>query len=220
MSLQPKSQLGHYQILSAVGAGGMGKVYRAQDPRLNRTVAIKVLSEEIATKEGFRERFEREAQAIAALSHPHICVIHDVGLHEGTHFIVMEYLEGQSLAERIESGTMPFDETIRVATQIAEALALAHARGIVHRDLKPVNIMLTKSGAKLLDFGLAKLREIAVSSMSMTGVPTDVKVTAQGTRTSLRVAKRIFAATYLRSAPSSTRWCPVRRRLAARVWSV
>jgi Tol biopolymer transport system component len=152
------TRLGPYEITAPVGAGGMGEVYRAHDTRLDRTVALKVLS---ATRVGdaqAQQRFSREARAIAALSHPRICPLYDVGHHEGVDFLVMEYLEGETLARRLSQGPMPIDRAVRVAREIGEALAAAHAAGIVHRDLKPGNVMLTKSGARLLDFGVAKLR--------------------------------------------------------------
>ena len=171
MALEAGAQLGHYQILSAVGAGGMGEVYKALDPRLGRTVAVKILPPHIADKPESKQRFEREAQAIAALNHPNICVIHDVGQHEGTSFIVMEYIEGETLADRIAKGAIPFDQLLTYGIQIADALDKAHRRGVVHRDLKPGNIMLTRAGVKLLDFGLAKLQEPAALS-SQSAIPT------------------------------------------------
>src|SRR6516165_9195023 len=136
----------------------MGEVYKARDTRLDRTVAIKVLPSHLSDTEELRERFEREARAISSLSHPNICTLHDIGRHEGIHFLVMEYLDGQTLAERLTKGPMPVDQALKLAIQIASALDKAHRQGITHRDLKPGNIMVTKSGAKLLDFGLAKLR--------------------------------------------------------------
>src|SRR3954468_5580395 len=134
----------------------MGEVYRARDRRLDRLVAIKVLPESLAADPEFRERFDREARAISSLSHPHICPLFDVGVHEGINFLVMEYLEGESLADRIAKGALPIDEALTIAIEIGSALDAAHRSGIVHRDLKPGNVMLTKGGAKLLDFGLAK----------------------------------------------------------------
>ena len=154
--LAPGFQLGPYRIEGLLGAGGMGQVYRATDTRLNRSVAVKVLPKALATDPQFRARFDREAQAIAALSHPHICTLHDISHQDGVDFLVMEYLEGETLAARLLRGPMPLDEGMRCATEIADALAAAHRLGIVHRDLKPSNIILTRSGAKLLDFGLAK----------------------------------------------------------------
>jgi Tol biopolymer transport system component len=156
MSLKPGQRLGPYEIESPLGAGGMGEVYRARDTRLDRTVAVKVLPSHLAEHPLGRERFEREARAVSALSHPHICALFDVGEAEGITFIVMEHLEGDSLADRLDKGPLPIEQVPRYGAQIADALDRAHRAGIVHRDLKPGNVMLTKSGAKLLDFGLAK----------------------------------------------------------------
>jgi serine/threonine protein kinase len=158
MHLTTGARLGPYEILSAIGAGAMGEVYKARDTRLNRTVAIKVLPGPSPQTE-LRERFEREAQAIAALSHPHICTLHDVGKHDGVDYLVMEYLEGHTLAQRLEKGPLPLEDVLKYSIQLADALDKAHRQGIIHRDLKPRNIILAKSGAKLLDFGLAKLKQ-------------------------------------------------------------
>src|SRR5215475_6616568 len=159
MPMRAGSHLGPYEILSPIGAGGMGEVYRARDERLNRTIAVKVLAPILSDNPEYRQRFEREARTVAALSHPHICPVYDVGAHEGLDYLVMEYLEGESLAARVARGPLPIEEALRYAIQIADALDQAHRHGVVHRDLKPGNIMLTKSGAKLLDFGLAKTVE-------------------------------------------------------------
>ena len=157
MRFQPGTRPGPYEILSPVGAGGMGEVYKARDTRLDRSVAIKVLTSRLVGTGDPRARFEREARAISSLNHPHICTLHDVG-HEGdSEYLVMEFLEGESLAHRLIKGRLPLDQVYRLGAQIADALDKAHKRGIVHRDLKPGNIMLTRSGVKLLDFGLAKL---------------------------------------------------------------
>jgi hypothetical protein len=156
MSFSDGTRLGPYEITAPIGAGGMGEVYRAHDTRLDRTVAIKVLPSALTDDEHARQRFAREARVIAALSHPHICPLFDVGHHEGTDFLVMEYLEGESLAARLARGRVPLEQAIRCAVEVAAALSAAHVAGLVHRDLKPGNIMLTKGGAKLLDFGLAK----------------------------------------------------------------
>jgi Tol biopolymer transport system component len=153
------TRLGPYEILSPLGAGGMGEVYRATDTRLKREVAVKVLPARYAGDPEMRQRFEREARVAATLSHPRICAIHDVGSHEGTEYLVMELLDGESLAKRISRGPLPLDQVLRIGREICAALDAAHAAGMVHRDLKPANVMLTRSGAKLLDFGLAKLRE-------------------------------------------------------------
>src|SRR5712691_13028965 len=156
MPLSAGSRLGPYEILAPLGAGGMGDVYRARDTRLGREVAIKVLSDRIAQDPDALARFEREARAISRLSHPHICALYDVGNQDGVEYLVMEFLEGETLAERLVRGPLPLDQTLRFGAQIASALEAAHRKGIVHRDLKPSNVMLTKSGVKLLDFGLAK----------------------------------------------------------------
>ena len=156
MALIPRARLGPYEILALLGSGGMGEVYRARDTRLNRTAAIKVLPEDLKDDVRLLERFEREAQAIAALTHPNICTVFDVSRANGISFLVMEHLEGETLAARLEKGALPLTRALTIAIEIAGALECAHGHGIVHRDLKPANVMLTKAGAKLLDFGLAK----------------------------------------------------------------
>ncbi len=150
-------RLGVYEVLHRIGVGGMGEVYLGRDTRIDRTVAIKVLTGEHAENAELRERFEREARAISRLNHPNICTLFDVGEHDGIHFLVMEYIEGETLARRLDRGALPLGEVLRIGGELAGALAAAHRRGIVHRDLKPANVMLTKKGVKLLDFGLAKL---------------------------------------------------------------
>jgi eukaryotic-like serine/threonine-protein kinase len=164
--------LGPYRIESAIGAGGMGEVYKARDTRLNRSVAIKVLPSAFANDPELRQRFEREAQAIAALRHPHICVLYDIGHDQGVEFLVMEHLEGETLEQRLKKGALPLDRALQHAIEIAEALHSAHRAGITHRDLKPGNVMLTKDGAKLLDFGLAKFSARATAFASATALPT------------------------------------------------
>jgi serine/threonine protein kinase len=181
MTLTSGTKLGPYEILSAIGAGGMGEVYKARDTRLNRTVAIKVLPSHFSDNAEMKARFDREAQTIAGLNHPHICVLHDVGHQDGTDYLVMEYLEGQTLAQRLEKGALPLDEALKIAVEIADALDKAHRQGVVHRDLKPGNVMLTKSGAKLLDFGLAKLKQEIQQAPTLSGLPTNADVTAKGT---------------------------------------
>ncbi|MEO8218364.1 MAG: protein kinase [Acidobacteriota bacterium] len=156
MELVAGNRLGPYEIVSRIGAGGMGDVFRARDTRLDRTVAVKVLPPHLASDPQLRERFDREAQAISSLSHPHICTLFDVGSEDGIDYLVMELLEGETLADRLTRGALPLQEVYRYGTQLSDALAQAHNRGIVHRDLKPGNVMLTKSGVKLLDFGLAR----------------------------------------------------------------
>jgi serine/threonine protein kinase len=160
----------------------MGEVYKARDTRLDRTVAIKVLPAHVASDPDLRERFEREARAIAALNHPHICTLYDVGQQDSIDFLVMEYLEGQTLAQGLTKGPLPLDQALQYAIQVADALDKAHRGGIVHRDLKPGNIMLTKAGTKLLDFGLAKLSAPPVGALAgVSALPTQEGLTAQGT---------------------------------------
>jgi serine/threonine protein kinase len=159
VAILPGKTVGPYQILSAIGAGGMGEVYKARDTRLDRTVAIKVLSAHLADRADSRERFDREARTIAGLNHPHICTLFDIGHQDGMDYLVMEYLEGETLADRLKKGPLPMELALQYAIEISDALDKAHRNGITHRDLKPGNIMLTKSGTKLLDFGLAKLRQ-------------------------------------------------------------
>jgi Tol biopolymer transport system component len=156
MPLASGAKLGPFEIQSALGAGGMGEVYRALDSRLDRTVAIKVLASHLSSSPELKQRMEREARAISALNHPHICQLYDIGSQDGTDYLVMEFLEGETLGDRLRRGPLPLNEILKVGIAIAEALALAHRQGIVHRDLKPGNIMLTQGGAKLMDFGLAK----------------------------------------------------------------
>ncbi len=170
-SMNPGAKLGPYEIVAAIGAGGMGEVYRARDTRLDRTVAIKILPAGVAATPEARQRFEREARAISALNHPNICTLYDVGQQDGTDFLVMEFLEGESLAQRLVRGALPLDQVFRYGREIAEALGRAHRAGVIHRDLKPGNIMLTKSGAKLLDFGLAKATQQPVQ-MDLSTSPT------------------------------------------------
>jgi serine/threonine protein kinase/Tol biopolymer transport system component len=184
VAIKAGTRLGAYEIISTAGSGGMGDVYKAMDTRLNRTVAIKVLRRGVATTE-LRSRLQREAQMIASLNHPHICVLHDVGQQDGTDYLVMEYLDGETLAARLSRGPLPWDQALEFTIQIADALDKAHRQDVVHRDLKPGNIMLTKSGAKVLDFGLAKLSQrTPVTAASDTALPTArpaTPITAEGT---------------------------------------
>jgi eukaryotic-like serine/threonine-protein kinase len=180
MTLAPGTRLGPYEVLALAGAGGMGEVYRARDTRLGRDVALKVLPERFAADEELRWRFEREARAVSALSHPSICPLYDVGRHEGLDFLVMEFLEGETLATRLKRGPLPLAQVLGYATDIADALAAAHAGGIVHRDLKPGNVMLTRTGARLLDFGLARPSGPAVNA-TPEDLTTAAPVTARGT---------------------------------------
>jgi serine/threonine protein kinase len=147
MALALGTRLGAYSITAALGAGGMGEVYKATDTRLGRTVAIKVLPEHVAASPEAKQRFEREARTLAALSHPHICPVFDVGSHDGIDYLVMEHLEGDTLEQRLANGALPVAAALKVAIEVAEALASAHGAGVVHRDLKPGNIMLTRTGA-------------------------------------------------------------------------
>jgi serine/threonine protein kinase len=171
MVLSVGSKLGPYEIISLVGAGGMGEVYRAKDTRLDRLVAIKILPAHLSSNPDLKQRFEREARTISSLSHPHICSLHDIGHQDGIDYLVMEYLEGETLDKRLNKGSLTTELVLRYSTQIADGLDKAHRQGIVHRDLKPGNVMLTRSGIKLLDFGLAKYsRQGLPSSENVVGV--------------------------------------------------
>jgi serine/threonine protein kinase len=172
MTLAAGSRLGPYEIQSAIGAGGMGEVFKARDTRLERDVAVKILKTGQPASEELKQRFLREAKAISQLSHPHICTLFDVGTHEGTEYLVMELLEGETLASRLAKGPMTLAQLLPVGMQIADALDRAHRQGIVHRDLKPGNVMLTKSGVKLLDFGLAKALAPSPGSSGLTSLAT------------------------------------------------
>ncbi|HEY3204697.1 MAG TPA: protein kinase [Thermoanaerobaculia bacterium] len=181
MTLSAGSRLGPYEILAPLGAGGMGEVYRARDTRLERTVAVKVLPQHMSASPEVRQRFEREAKTISQLSHPHICALYDVGREGETEYLVMELLEGETLSERLAKGPLPLEQTLRYGVEVADALDKAHRQGIVHRDLKPGNVMLTKSGVKLLDFGLAKAMTPAAPQASLTALPTQQGLTQEGT---------------------------------------
>ena len=183
MALSPGTRLGPYEILAAAGSGGMGEVYRARDTRLDRIVAVKVLLEAVLRDQGRRERLEREARAVSSLSHPNICTLHDVGHQDGVDYLVMEFLEGETLADRLAKGPLPPGQAVHYAVEIAGALDAAHRRGVVHRDLKPGNIMLTRAGAKLLDFGLARADPEATPGISgVSATPTHTRaLTAEGT---------------------------------------
>ena len=183
MTLSAGTRLGPYEIVAPLGAGGMGEVYRAKDTRLDRIVAIKVLPFHLSNNPEMQQRFEREARAVSSLSHANICTLYDVGRENGIDYLVMEYVDGESLADRLSKGALPLGQVLRYAIQMAEALDKAHRQGIVHRDLKPGNIMLTKSGAKLLDFGLAKFRDNNPGSVfsGLTNMPTErVSLTGEG----------------------------------------
>ncbi|HZI95476.1 MAG TPA: protein kinase [Patescibacteria group bacterium] len=182
MPLAPGTRLGPYEILAPLGAGGMGEVYRARDTRLNRSVAIKVLPAHLSSNPDVRLRFEREARAVSSLNHPNICTLHDIGSQDGVDYLVLEHLEGETLAARLQKGPMPTAELLRCAIEIADALDRAHRQGLIHRDLKPGNIMLTKSGAKLLDFGLARATGLGGVAGDLSHSPTmGQPLTAEGT---------------------------------------
>ncbi len=190
MALTVGTKLGPYEIQSLLGAGGMGEVYRARDTRLDRTVAVKILTQGVADTPEVRQRFEREARAVSSFNHPHICALYDIGHQDGIDYLVMEFIEGETLAKRLESGPLATPELLRYAIEVADALDRAHRQGVIHRDLKPGNIMLTKSGAKLLDFGLAKASVPPISgdfsssptvSRPLIGKAQSEALTAQGT---------------------------------------
>ena len=185
MAIISGAKLGPYEIVAPLGAGGMGEVYRARDTRLERTVAIKILPAHLSDDPEAKERFDREARAISSLSHPNICHLYDVGVQDGTSYLVLEYLEGETLAERLRKGPLPVEQFLKAGIEICEGLEKAHRSGVVHRDLKPGNIMLTKSGTKLMDFGLAKAIPMAAPSSGPTATfrtpATSQPVTARGT---------------------------------------
>jgi serine/threonine-protein kinase len=187
MTLPNGLRLGPYEIVAPLGAGGMGEVYRARDTRLQRTVAVKVMPEGAASTPDALRRFEREARAISRLNHPHICALYDVGRHEGRDYLVLELLEGETLADRLVRGALPLEQALRIGVEIADALGAAHRHGIVHRDLKPGNIMLTRAGVKLLDFGLAKplaatagTGDAGAGAADLTSLSTRTRLTQQG----------------------------------------
>ena len=185
MALTSGMKLGPYEIQSPLGAGGMGEVYRARDTRLDRTVAVKILPSHLSDNPEAKQRFDREARAISSLNHPNICTLHDVGHQDGVDFLVMEFLEGETLADRLRKGPLPTDQVLKYGVEICEGLERAHKSGVVHRDLKPGNVMLTKTGAKLMDFGLAKTVPSGVApasslTMTMSGPSADQPLTARG----------------------------------------
>jgi len=181
MPIAPGTRLGPYEIGVPLGAGGMGEVYRAKDTRLDRTVAIKILPAHLSCDPVRKQRFEREAKTISSLNHPHICVLYDVGHQDGTDYLVMECVEGETLAKRLEKGPLPLEQVLKIGAQIADALDKAHRSGVVHRDLKPGNIMLAATGAKLLDFGLAKPVSPLASGMTLTADTPRAAMTEEGT---------------------------------------
>src|SRR5947208_8563147 len=181
MTLTSGTRLGPYEIQSPLGSGGMGEVYRARDTRLERDVALKVLPAGLSSDPSLRQRLEREAKAISKLSHPHICTLHDIGHQDGVDFLVMELVDGETLEHRLIKGPLTPEQTFRFAAQSADALAKAHKLGITHRDLKPSNVMLTKGGAKLMDFGLAKESGPAPLATALTEMTMQqAKLTGEG----------------------------------------
>jgi eukaryotic-like serine/threonine-protein kinase len=182
MPLAPGNKLGPYEIVGPLGAGGMGEVYRARDTRPERTVAVKILPSQLSSDPARKQRFEREAKTISNLNHPHICVLYDVGHQDGIDYLVMECVDGDTLAKRLEKGPLPLEPALKFGAQIADALDRAHRSGVVHRDLKPSNIMLTASGAKLLDFGIAKPTAVPLGGATLTAAATkNTPMTAEGT---------------------------------------
>ncbi|HXV60103.1 MAG TPA: serine/threonine-protein kinase, partial [Vicinamibacteria bacterium] len=212
MTLSEGTLLGPYRILAPLGAGGMGEVYRASDTRLDRTVAIKVLPEHLSKSEEWRARFEREAKVISRLNHPNICTLHDVGREGDIHYLVMEHIEGETLAARLTRDALGLEKVLEYGIQIAQGLDKAHRAGIVHRDLKPGNVMLTKTGVKLLDFGLAK--EVAASASSLSGTSDPDAPTAQRALTT----ERTIVGTLHYMAPEQVTGGPVDHR--ADVWAL
>jgi serine/threonine protein kinase/Tol biopolymer transport system component len=200
MALTAGDKLGPYEIQSPLGAGGMGEVYRARDTRLDRTVAIKILTQGVADTLEVRQRFEREARAVSSFNHPHICALYDIGHQDGIDYLVMEYLEGEALSKRLERGPLATSELLKYAIEIADALDRAHRQGVVHRDLKPGNIMLTKSGAKLLDFGLAKTNVIPLAG-DFSSSPTVSRPLAGKVQTDALTAQGTIVGTFQYMAP-------------------
>lgn len=180
MPLLPGTKLGPYEVIGPIGAGGMGEVYRARDTRLERTVAVKILPTHLSDDPIRKQRFEREAKSISGLNHPHICTLYDIGTQDGVAYLVMECVEGETLAKRLERGPLPLEQVLKYGKQIADALNRAHGAGIVHRDLKPGNIVLSATGAKLLDFGLAKPAAPLASEATLTGAAAQAPVTQEG----------------------------------------
>jgi eukaryotic-like serine/threonine-protein kinase len=179
MALAAGARFGPYEVIAPVGTGGMGEVYRARDTRLNRDVALKILQAGFVDNPLRRARFEREAQAIAHLNHPNICAVYDVGAQDGIAYLVMEYIEGESLAQRLRRGPLAPPAALRLAIQIAGALDAAHRRGIIHRDLKPANVMVTGQAVKLLDFGLAKQRSEDDATVAAAAREHTISLTAE-----------------------------------------
>jgi len=228
MPLLPGTHLGPYEIMTPLGTGGMGEVYRARDTRLDRTIAIKILPAQFSSDPVRKQRFEREAKTISSLNHPHICVLHDVGSQDGVDYLVMECVEGETLAKRLEKTALPLEQVLKFGAQIADALDKAHRSGVVHRDLKPGNIMLTASGAKLLDFGLAK-PVVAMASLATMTATRGGQFSADGAGNNCRdVSIHVAGAggrerigwpgvTSFRWVRCCMRWSPESERLRGRV---
>src|SRR5215468_9279895 len=180
VALKNGARLGPYEIVAALGAGGMGEVYRARDIRLERTIAIKILPVDVSSDPARRQRLQREAKIISSLNHPNICVLHDIGTQDGLDFLVMEYIDGETLADRLRRGAIPVEQVLKFGIQLTDALDKAHTSGVVHRDLKPGNIMLTSTGAKLLDFGLAKPTAGLDRAMTLTALSNQSPLTERG----------------------------------------
>src|SRR5947199_2447370 len=192
MSLTVGARLGPFEVVAPVGAGGMGEVYRARDTRLGRDVAVKVLPSHLSENAEARARFEREARVVSGLNHPHICVLHDLGRQGDVDYLVMELVEGEPLAQRIARGPLPTAEVLRLGAEIADALDRAHRAGVVHRDLKPGNVMLSKAGAKLMDFGLAR----AIGPTGTTGARPVTAMTQSPTMTQPLTAEGAIGGTF------------------------
>src|SRR5262249_5587193 len=198
MALPEGTRLGPYEIIGLVGAGGMGEVYRARDPRLGRNVAIKILPAAFSDDNDRLWRFEREARAVASLNHPHICTIHDIGEHDGHRYLVMELLEGQTLEKKLQAGPLPVPTLVDLSIQIADALDAAHGANVVHRDLKPANIFVTARGeAKLLDFGLAKVIDEGATSETTAHTSVGAAATFASPRGETSVGTLLGTAAYM-----------------------